>query len=149
MTQQEFYLNLGYLANPIRSTNIEVEMPPRRQARFIAQYAGMTNNFPLPANTTTAPYYVYGPDVNKRGLEARVYFVSNSNLPQTLYDILEPRKRNNRPGYENWSRRFSKIGNVFPLLVAGFVLGPVQDVNRIRNLVPAQFLNDFNTGFAL
>lgn len=149
MTDQEFYINVGYLANPTRNTNIEVEMPHRRQATFIPQYATLTNNYPLPANSTTAPYYVWAPGADKYGLETRAYFLSNANIPQTLIDTLEPRGFQNRPGYNSWNRRISRKKNIFPLLEAGFVLGPVQNVNRIRSLVPPQFLNDFNTGFAL
>lgn len=149
MTQQEFYINVGYLANPVRRTNIEVEMPTQRQASFINQYANLTNNFPLPVDSTTAPYYVWAPGANKYGLQIRGYFNSNANIPQTLIDTLEPRGFQNRPGYDAWDRRISKIMNLFPLLEAGFVLGPVQDVNRISGLVPANHMNDFNTGFAL
>lgn len=147
MTEQEFYINIGYLSNPIREINIEVEMPLRRQAGFISEYATLTNNFPLPTETDTAPYYVWGEGSDKYGLEARAYFVSNDNLPQPLYDILEPRKTQNRPGYENWQRRISTNANVLPLFEAGFVLGQIQDVNRIRGLVPQIFINDFNIGF--
>lgn len=149
MTDQEFYINVGYLANPVRRTNIEVEMPHRRQASFIVEYANLTNNFPLPPNTTTAPYYVWAPGADKYGLETRAYFHSNNNIPQSLIRTLEPRGFQNRPGYNNWNRRISRKKNIFPLLEAGFVLGEIQDVNRIRGLVPAQFINDFNTGFAL
>lgn len=91
MTQAEFYTIVGYLANPNRITNIEVEMPQSRQPRFIIEYAQMTNNFPLPNNINTAPYYVYPPGTNKYGLEIRAYFSSNNNIPQILLMTLEPR----------------------------------------------------------
>ena len=54
MTQTEFYTIVGYLANPLRNTNIEVEMPQDRRATFVNEYAQMTNKFPLPLNTDTA-----------------------------------------------------------------------------------------------
>lgn len=149
MTQQEFYIVVGYLANPTRNTNIEVEMPHTRQASFVNQYAAMTNNFPLPLNISTAPYYVWLPGADKYGLEIRAYFNSNQNIPPILITALEPRGFQNRPGYNTWNRRISRIKNLFPLLQAGFVLGNNQNVNRIRGLVPPQFLNDFNTGFNL
>lgn len=149
MTQQEFYINVGYLANPARRTNIEVEMPTPRQARFIIQYATLTNNFPLPLNSTTAPYYVWPIGADKRGLQTRAYFASNANIPPTLIATLEPRGFQNRPGYDVWDRRIGRNKNILPLLEAGFVLGSVQDINRIRGLVPAIHMNDFNIGFAL
>ena len=149
MTTQEFYIIVGYLANPARRTNIEVEMPQTRQARFVAEYATMTNNFPLPINTNTAPYYVWAPGADKYGLEIRAYFISNQNIPQILTVALEPRGFQNRPGYNVWNRRISRKRNLFPLLETGFVLGNNQNVNRIRTLVPQQHINDFNHGFAL
>jgi len=92
MTDQEFYLSVGYLASPERKTNIEVEMPEGRQPKFILQYAYWTNNYPLPLQTDTAPYYVWKEGANKYGLEIRAYFVSNSNMPDCLEELLEPRK---------------------------------------------------------
>lgn len=149
MTPQEFYINVGYLANPIRNTRIEVEMPLRRQPRFIQEYALLTNNFPLPNPANGSPYHVWANNVNKYGLETRAYFLSNPNIPQTLITTLEPRGFQNRPGYHLWDRRISRKKYIFPLLEAGFVLGNPQNVARIRNLVPQQFINNFNTGFAL
>src|SRR5574344_1912369 len=140
MTMQEFYTIVGYLANPARRTNIEVEMPHTRQATFITEYATMTNGFPLPANTNTAPYYVWAPGADKYGLETRAYFASNQNMPPILVTALEPRGFQNRPGYDMWDRRISRKKNIFPLLEAGFVLGGNQNVNRIRALVPQQYL---------
>lgn len=149
MTLRQFYLIVGYLANPKRNTNIEVEMPDTRKASFITQYATLTNNFPLPLNSNKAPYYVWAPGANKYGLEIRAYFLSNQNMPPILVSALEPRGFQNRPGYNAWNRRISRIKNLFPLLEAGFVLGNNQNVKRIRGLVPPQFLNDFNTGLSL
>ncbi|KAA6350883.1 hypothetical protein EZS27_001730 [termite gut metagenome] len=149
MTEQEFYINIGYLANPIRETNIEAEMHPRRQVSFITEYASWTNNFPLPTNTSAKPYYVWLPETDKYGLELRVYFISNENMPQSLYNILEPRKIQNRPGYEKWKRRISTNNNVIPLLKTGFILGTIQDINRIKVLIPALFINNFDEGYKL
>lgn len=149
MTSQEFYEIIGYLSNPIRQTNIEAEMHPRVQAQFVTNYAAWTNNFPLPSSTTVRPYYVWAPDKNKYGLELRGYFISNENMPHLLDPMLEPRKFQNRPGYQNWKRRISRQKWIIPLLKHGFVLGSIQDVIRIRTYVPKQFINDFDRGFNL
>jgi hypothetical protein len=149
MTDQEFYTNVGYLANPIRETNIEVEMPQRSQAQFVADYASWTNNYPLPLKTDTAPYYVWPPIRDKWSVEMRAYFISNDNIPQSLLNILEPSRIQTRPGYENWQRRISTKDNISPLLRVGFVLGTPQDESRIRALIPDQFVNDFNHGYNL
>lgn len=149
MIDQELYLSIGYLASPTRKTNIEVEMPAERQQSFIKQYADWSNNYPLPIRANMAPYYVWEQGVNKYGLENRAYFVSNNNLPNCLEKILEPRKIQNRPGYENWERRISNNNYIIRLFQAGFILGPQQDPLRIRDLVPLEYLNEFNAGFAL
>lgn len=149
MTHQEFYEIVGYLASPVRETNIEAEMHPRVQQRFINNYALWTNNYPLPTVTNVRPYYVWAPDKNKYGLELRAYFISNNNMPIILDGMLEPRKYQNRPGYQNWKRRISTQLNIIPLLRAGFILGPSQNATRIRGLVPPQFIPDFDRGFNL
>lgn len=149
MTPQEFYEIIGYLASPVRETNIEAEMHPRVQQRFIADYAAWTNNYPLPPTTTVRPYYVWAPDKNKYGLELRAYFISNGNMPHLLDPMLEPRKFQNRPGYQNWKRRISRQKWIIPLLKQGLVLGPVQSASRIRSCVPPQFVSDFDRGFHL
>ncbi len=149
MTDQEFYMSIGYLAAPIRETNIEVEMPQERQRSFIKEYASWTNNYPLPSKTDTAPYYVWEIGANKYGLESRVYFVSNSNMPNCLEIILEPRGIQNRPGYDNWERRISQNNYLTSLFKVGFILGPRQDHSRIRAYVPDEFIKEFNAGFNL
>jgi hypothetical protein len=149
MKDQELYINVGYLANPIRKTNIEVEMPQGSQAQFIKNYALWTSNYPLPLNSNTAPYYVWPPKRDKWGVEMRAYFISNDNTPQALLNILEPSKIQKRPGYDIWSRRISTSENIIPLLKIGFVLGISQDKNRIEELIPAKFMEDFNYGYNL
>ena len=143
MTDKQFYENLGYLSNPKRGTNIEVEMPERRQTGFITEYAELTNNYPLPIDTNTAPYYVYSNVTNKYGLEARLYFESNNNLPNTLNNILEPRKKQNRPGYTEFNRRISTKEPIFKFLSKGFLLGCTQDKTRIEKFVPQKYIDDF------
>jgi hypothetical protein len=149
MTQQEFYEMIGYLASPTRQTNIEVEMPERRQPKFISEYALWTTGYPLPTDDSTAPYYVWPGDADKYGLEIRAYFISNENMPNLLDAMLEPRKRQNRPGYENWERRISRKEHIVPLLKHGFILGINQQVARIISFIPAQFMGDFNRGLSL
>jgi hypothetical protein len=149
MTQQELIINLGYLANPIRDALIEVELSEKDRARFEGNYSTLTQNFPLPPNSDTSPYYVWPSGANKWGIEARAYFISNNNLPQSLSDILEPRRFQNRPGYDNWKRRISTKDFIYKLFEFGFTLGKPQDENRIRGFISSVFINDFNYGYNL
>lgn len=149
MTDKDFYLSAGYLTSPKRSANIEAEMPPTRQKSFIVDYAEWTNNNPLPLESNVAPYYVLKEGVNKYGLELRVYFHSESNMPDCLDDLLESKKTQGRHGYERWNRRISKSPYIIRLLEVGFVLGPIQNVERIKALIPEAFINDFEAGFNL
>lgn len=149
MNQQDFYEILGYLARPASKTNIEVEMPQRRQSSFISEYAKWTHSYPLPSNDNTAPYYVWGEGADKYGLEIRAYFIANENMPKSLDAMLEPRKYQNRPGYETWERRMSKKEYITPLLQHGFILGSNQSVERIRSFIEGQFMEDFNRGLTL
>lgn len=140
---------MGYLANPIREIVIEIELPITQRQRFEHKYSQLTRNFPLPLNSGARPYYIWPDGTNKWGIETRIYFVSNQNLPQSLFEVLEPRKIQNRPGYENWQRRISRKKVVYKLFEHGFVIGRNQDVTRIRSFVPLSYINDFEEGFRL
>jgi len=149
MNDQDFFTAVGYLANPIRETLIEIELPEKDRARFENDYANLTGNHPLPAITDRAPYCVWPDGANKWGIETRVYFISNANLPQPLYDVLEPRKIQNRPGYDNWERRLSIKEITYQFFEHGFVIGTPQDETRIRVFIPNQFMNEYTTGLNL
>ncbi len=149
MTDKEFYTIVGYLANPIRNTHIEVEIPINAQMRFAADYSRLTGGIPLPLITNTRPYYIWPAGADKWGIEVRMYFNSNNNLPLPLFNVLEPSKIQTRPGYDMWDRRVSRKKNIYPLIEAGFVIGSVQNLARITALVPSLYLPDFNIGFAL
>jgi hypothetical protein len=149
MTDKDFYIMAGYLANPIRQSLIEVEIPAKDKSRFENDYTNSTGNYPLPIINNKAPYYIWPNGTNKWGIEARLYFISNTNLPQTIHVELEPNKFQNRPGYNNWKRRMSKKDHIYRLFTAGFVLGTPQDENRIRAFIPQQFIGDFNYGYNL
>lgn len=149
MIDKDFYWSAGYLASPRRSTNIEVEMHPKRQGRFITDYAKWTHNHRLPSLTNVAPYYVYKEDANKYGLQMRVYFNSDSNIPDCLNDLLEPKQTLSRHGYDNWNRRISRTHYVTRLLEVGFVLGTIQKIERIKGFIPSEFIDYFEAGFNL
>ena len=150
MTNQEFYVCAGYLAKTLCITAIEVEMPIRRQPNFVSDYGVWTRNYPLPTNSNTAPYYVWQTSNNddKWGLEIRCYFNSNDQMPQQLFNVLEPRLFQNRPGYLH-ERRISTNDFIIKLLQNGFILGNNQNYIRIQSFIPSQYLADFDTGYNL
>ena len=139
MTEQEFYIIVGYLCNPDRNTHIEIEMHPNSRIQFEELYRISTNDYPLPKTSSVAPYYIWNEDANKWGRQSRVYFTSNVNIPEVLLNILEPNVRNTRPGNDLIDRLFG----------VGFIIGSPQITDRIQNFIPHQYSNDYNTGFNL
>ncbi|GEM_PF-6102400 len=148
MTDQEFYVCAGYLVNPIRKTNIEVEMIEKCRVGFENDYTNWTHGYPLPDNSSKKPYYVYPEGANKWGKEFRFYANFNDNIPQSLSNIIEPKQPQSRPGYEE-SNRGSRNEFVKKLFRNGFVLGNNQNYSRIKTFIPNQYLTDFNTGYNL
>ena len=148
MSIEDLILIAGYLANPERNTLVEVEMHPNSKEKFEKWYAITTNNYPLPLKTNKAPYYIWPPDTNKWGRQSRVYFSSNANIPEALRNILEPKKKNTRHGYEQYDKRFNGNNIIDKLIEIGFVIG-TQDPKRIRNFIPEEYLETFERGFNL
>ena len=128
MTQQDFDEAVIYLSDPNRQTIIEVELPLSSQIRFENIYANLTNNYPLPTNTTQAPYYVWDEGANKWGVELRLYFISDDNLPDPLASICV---NNNRPGYRQYDRRINNNDFIYDLFSRGYILD-TQIPGRIR-----------------
>ena len=54
----ELFLISTYLTNSEARTEIHAEIPFRYRDEFEAEYAGATNNFPLPRHDSQHSYYV-------------------------------------------------------------------------------------------
>ncbi|MBW7842661.1 MAG: hypothetical protein LC124_13555 [Ignavibacteriales bacterium] len=128
MTQEEFDNAVTYLSNPGRNTLIEAELPNSSQIRFENLYANLTNNHPLPAMITEAPYYVWTPGTNKWGVELRLYFISDRNIPEALEELSV---NNSRHGYEQYDKRINNNDFIYDLFTRGFVIGE-QITGRIQ-----------------
>lgn len=128
MTQTEFDEVVVYLSDPNRQTLIEAELPFGSQERFENSYADLTENYPLPVNTAQAPYYVWDEGANKWGVELRLYFLSDQNLPPALASLCV---NNNRHGYEQYDRRINNNDFIYELFSRGYILG-TQIPGRIR-----------------
>lgn len=120
MTLEEFNQAIVYLRESNCEVLIEAEMPSSSQTRFENIYSTSTGGAPLPARTDCAPYYVWEPGANKWGVELRLYFVSDPNIPNALDEMCV---NNNRPGYERYDKRINNNEFIYDLFENGFVLG--------------------------
>lgn len=128
MTQVEFDEAVIYLRDPNRQTLIEVELPLSSQIRFENLYSNLTGNYPLPANTSEAPYYIWGVGANKWGVELRLYFISDENLPIALASLCV---NNTRHGYEQFDKRINNNDFIYDLFSRGYILN-TQIPSRIQ-----------------
>lgn len=120
MTDLEFHDCLNYLNVRKNTVWIEVEMRHKDKVRFDTRYIGYTGAA-VPINSDTYPYYVWGANAapnDKWGIELRLYFISDNNLPVQLIPIT---KNNNRPGYTNYDKRINNtmllFGNFFKTVI--------------------------------
>lgn len=147
MTQLEFILILGYLANPNRGTTIEVEIKEEKLADYIESYEVLTGSA-FPTSRVGHPVQVIPAGGNKWGREMRLYFNANNidNIPDHISDIMTS---NQRPGYESWNRRVNSNSLIDNLLATGFIIGSDQNEDRIRGFVSPNELDTFQQGYNL
>lgn len=141
MNIYDFYESLGYLSNPIRQTKLDAEVPVKDVSNFELKYRKLTAATPKPDNQN---YYILHKDADKWGVELRIYFIASDIIPHTLKKMtVQP-----RPG-TRYTHRINDNRVIWKLIQAGFLLGDVQNENRIRNLVPNKYLNSYNKGFRI
>jgi hypothetical protein len=122
MNAQDFTNCLTYLTARKSSVWIEVEMRHKDKPRFDKRYSEETG-FGVPSNSDKYPYYVWSADADpddKWGIELRLYFISDGNIPAPLDRIA---KDNSRPGYETYNRRINNNEFIWQLFQNGFKLG--------------------------
>ena len=128
LTQSQIDILVDYLKDPARHVLVEAEMPDTSQNTFIAKYSALSGGHPLPGRSTEAPYYIWPQGTNKWGIELRLYFISDDDMPSFL---TPPRCRNNnRHGYDQ-DKRINDNDLIYILISRGFVLGP-QVPGRIK-----------------
>jgi hypothetical protein len=120
MTNKEFNQAVAYLSNPNRQTFIEAELIDSKRINFENKYLRLTNNYPLPTDSTSSPYFVWRAGTNKWSVELRIYFIADENIPQFLNTISTS---NTRYGYEKYNRRINRNTFIYDLFARGFVLG--------------------------
>jgi hypothetical protein len=122
MTPLEFKQCLAYLNARKHAVWIEAEMRYKDKVRFETKYT-LSTGLAVPVNTSTLPYYVWSANAapeNKWGIELRIYFVSDNDIPQPLQELA---KNNSRHGYEQYDKRISNNSFIWQLFQNGFRLG--------------------------
>lgn len=143
MTRKEFFEITGYFANPIRNTRIEIEAREITINNYEPHYLAKTGlDFPFGADSVT----MLANDADKWGREMRLYFTvtNQAGIPQLVSQVMTV---GGRPGYDIWDQRVNSKDIIDELFDIGFTLGDPQDLGRIRALIPAADLPDFNNGF--
>lgn len=119
MTDEEFTDCLEYL-NTIKDTVfIEVEMKASDKNKFDTRYEMLTS-LNVPVNSDTSPYYVWGANADKWGIELRMYCQATGQIPDILSEIST---RNGRPGYENYNLRVNNNNFIWKLFENNYCLG--------------------------
>jgi hypothetical protein len=136
-----FFVSVGYLASNERQTKLDAELHKRAQSRFESKYRDITGVTPKPDDRN---YYLLHSDADKWGVELRISFISNDNIPLYLKDsVVDP-----RPGGE-YNSRINDNDFIWQLIEYGFRLSNEQDTNLIASYIPEGYEDDFQKGLEL
>jgi len=122
MIDQEFSSCLTYLNERKNSVLIEAEMRHKDKALFDQRYLESTGLI-VPTDSDRDLYYIWSPDAapkDKWGIELRLYFVADENIPTPL-NILA--RENSRHGYEKYNKRINNNEFIWRLFRNGYHLG--------------------------
>jgi len=139
--KSNFFLSVGYLASDKRQTKLDAELPENAQFRFETEYQNMTGMIPKPDNIN---YFILHRNADKWGIELRIYFISNEDLPS----YLKNRVVKSRPG-DVYKSRINENDFIWKLIRYGFRLSDVQDVQLIKSKIPKTYENDFIKGLSI
>ncbi|MCJ7446119.1 MAG: hypothetical protein MUO72_00325 [Bacteroidales bacterium] len=97
-------------------------MRHKDKAQFDQRYLDSTG-FTVPSNSERNPYYVWSLDAppnDKWGIELRLYFISDENIPAPLNTLAT---ENSRHGYEKYDKRINNNEFIWRLFQNGYKLG--------------------------
>ncbi len=138
-----FWQWVGYLSNPIRSTDIHAEMHVDKEHEFREVYLKLSGE-PISYPGKSRPFYVWKEDANKYGKQLRVYFKGQHKAFPEKNNLF-----NVTPGRSAGVLRINSNKFVSALFSVGFLLGentnPSQEI--IKSKVPSKFMSDFQRGF--
>jgi len=140
-SKTSFYISVGYLASNERQTKIDVELPRKSASNFEKQYQEITGVLPIPDNIN---YYILDHTANKWGVEMRIYFNSNKNIPSYLARLVV----DSRPS-SGYNSRINNNKLVWKLIRHGFRLSNKQDMKLISSKIPKAYWEDFQYGLSL
>ncbi len=141
MIPEEFFEALGYLSSPDRMCKLDVELPSTSEQSFKGKYAELSGVTP---SVDHHNFYLWPEGSNKWGVELRIYFKSDNrdNIPSAIRDMVVSAR------FPNTSHNCRINNNRFlwELIKYGFLLGDAQDVQRIRERVPSEYISYFERG---
>lgn len=143
MANQDFFELVGYFANPIRKTRIEIEAKESIINTYKETYKNLTGTS-LPTKTDSV--VTLSNNADKWGREMRLYFscTNAESVPKSVNDQMTV---GGRPGYDDWNKRLNSGDIIDRLFEYGFRLGHPQHLGSIEALIPEKFLKDFQKGF--
>ena len=137
-----FWQWAGFLANPVRRADIQVETHPKKEGEFRSEYLQLTGE-PLLLPGNSVPFYVWPEGVNKYGIQRRAYFRGELSAipPETIgFQV--------KPGRAAGTLRINNGNFIRRLFAVGFLIGRNEDcAEAIRMHTPAEFASDFDLGF--
>lgn len=137
-SQRRFMLSVGFLA---RRSDLQAEMPWKAVVPFVEKYKDLTGRTATPGDTSF--YILNDPRVDKWGPELRIYFEAT---PSQLNELYFGEYIRARDGQHPGLYRINNNALFYKLLELGFVLGPLQAIDRIRNRIPATLRDMFDLG---
>lgn len=144
MTTAAFFRWAGYLANPARRADIQVELRPEAEDEFRQEYHALTGE-PLLLPGNKVPFYVWKPSTDKWGIQRRVYFYGDREdtpEPSGAWNVRKGRLQ------EQW--RINNKDFIPALFRCGFLIGDNSDrADEIRRRIPDEHLRHFEEGFSI
>lgn len=128
--RRRFFATLRHLA---LCADLQAELPPASVEGFLGRYSQLAGAVPRPGDPG---FYVLSEPLNKWGPELRIYFPATPTELDELYfgEDIEVRDAQGDGQY-----RINNNDFFYDLAAYGFVLGPTQDIDRIRARIPAVF----------
>lgn len=144
MTPEDFFEVLGYLASLDRVCKLDVELPSAKEQSFKDKYAGLSGVTP---SVDRHNFYLWPEGSNKWGVELRIYFKADNreNIPGAIRDVVVSPRFQNSPH----NCRINRNKFIWELIKYGFLLDDTQDVQRIRERVPPEYISYFARGISL
>jgi len=135
------FMSVGYLASNERQTKLDAELPKNSQSNFETKYREITGITLKPDNLN---YFLWDRDANKWGVELRIYFISNDNLPSNLKRSVVTA----RPG-SKYNSRVNDNNLIWDLIKYGYRLSDRQKIDLITSKIPITYKEDFQKGLEL